>query len=550
MSRTAPGQLMPIRRTLLCAAWLQGLGGVAAAAALLAFGWGNDGLWFIGDAPRHLLTGVFMADLMRAVPADPLGFALAYYARYPLIVPLAYPPAFHVLEGLAFLALPPSPWVGKGLVLLATALLGLYTSLWGRRWLSPHAGWAGALVLVMPGVMTYANAVLLNLPAAALGMAVLYHQRRWREGAGRGHGVAAVVLSLACVFTYYPGLMSVLVALIWGRAAWSRRTLVALAVAMLLCLAMGPLLQHVVPAHVARNLPSFARLMQPDAWLFYPLALARLAGWPVLLLAGTGLALGLRSARWQREAGQLGCGLLVMLACLLPLPAFDERYAIPALPLLALAALLGPLAWAHGAEPRRTRETPKRWLPVLLLLATLLLSWQGPRPALVSGHQAVVRYLAAQGPADGLLFVGRQEANMGFYMRANEAALKMRLVLARQLLWTAEAGPGFQRQARTQAIDAAQILGRIRHQCGCRWVAWEVRNASYLQPEEKALRQLLDSDAFEHVASFTLQSPNTPRLDLFRAQFEPDAPPPADLRFPFFTDLVFRQVRPVELPAR
>ena len=76
----------------------------------------NDGLWLQGDAPRHAATGLFVLDLLRESPSSPLDFALSYYARYPIIVPMVYPPLFYALEAVAFEVMTPSAYVAKGLV--------------------------------------------------------------------------------------------------------------------------------------------------------------------------------------------------------------------------------------------------------------------------------------------------------------------------------------------------------------------------------------------------------------------------------------------------
>jgi hypothetical protein len=82
-------------------AW-QTAGLVLAVLAVAALNRQNDGLWFQGDAPRHAANGLFWWDLLRALPRDPVDYAVRYYARYPVIAPASYPPLFYILEGLAF----------------------------------------------------------------------------------------------------------------------------------------------------------------------------------------------------------------------------------------------------------------------------------------------------------------------------------------------------------------------------------------------------------------------------------------------------------------
>lgn len=161
----------------------------------------NDGLSFQGDAPRHAANGFFWGDFLASFPVDPLEFALHYYARYPVINPTAYPPVFYLLEGAAFSVLGASPFVAKGLVLAFALAAGLYATAWLRRWIAEEAGWGGALLLLQPGVISWSHAIMLNVPSMTMGLAALYHARRWLEAPSSRHIYATTVLGVLGVLT-------------------------------------------------------------------------------------------------------------------------------------------------------------------------------------------------------------------------------------------------------------------------------------------------------------------------------------------------------------
>src|SRR5262245_58709711 len=150
-------------------------------AYVAALHWNNDGLWFQGDAPRHAANGLFWKNFLLSGSLDPKGYALSYYARYPAINPTAYPPVFYILEATLFGVIRPSPYVAKGLVLVFALIAALYAIAWLRRWIAEEAGWGGGLILLLPGVVLWSHAIMLNVPALALGLAALYHARRWLE---------------------------------------------------------------------------------------------------------------------------------------------------------------------------------------------------------------------------------------------------------------------------------------------------------------------------------------------------------------------------------
>ena len=78
-----------------------GLAVLAILGVLIVLFWtaplGGEFSW--SDAPRHALNGVFIKDLVVAMPLKDLeGFAYGYYAKYPALTILFYPPLFYFLS--------------------------------------------------------------------------------------------------------------------------------------------------------------------------------------------------------------------------------------------------------------------------------------------------------------------------------------------------------------------------------------------------------------------------------------------------------------------
>ena len=70
----------------------------AIVALLFVTGAPIDDAFSWPDAPRHALNGAFLLDFLRDHPLhDPTGYAYNYYARYPALTILFYPPLFYVL---------------------------------------------------------------------------------------------------------------------------------------------------------------------------------------------------------------------------------------------------------------------------------------------------------------------------------------------------------------------------------------------------------------------------------------------------------------------
>ena len=72
---------------------------VLAVVALLFAGAPHGGAFYWSDAPRHALNGVFVKDLLLDLPLDdPAGYAYRYYAQYPALTILFYPPLFYAIS--------------------------------------------------------------------------------------------------------------------------------------------------------------------------------------------------------------------------------------------------------------------------------------------------------------------------------------------------------------------------------------------------------------------------------------------------------------------
>src|SRR5260370_24097496 len=113
---TAFGSLIP--RWHAGRSWLwQSAGVLAAFQYFLHMARDNNGLWYQGDSSIHGTNGLFWSDFLSNLPRSPAHFALSYYARFPSINPIGYPPFFYILEAIGYRLFGPSPFVGKAIVM-------------------------------------------------------------------------------------------------------------------------------------------------------------------------------------------------------------------------------------------------------------------------------------------------------------------------------------------------------------------------------------------------------------------------------------------------
>lgn len=539
----AAGRLPSTRATdpLESAAW-QGAGIAAAVAAIAALHWNNDGLWYQGDAPRHAANGLFIWDWLMSLPANPLSFALSYYARYPVIAPVAYPPLFYALEAVSFGLFGPSPYVAKALVLGFAALLGVYLMLWGRRWIAPMAGWAGVSVILLPGIVRYSNAVLLNVPGTAIGLAALYHLRGWIDTARPREASLFTLLTVLAILTYYPAALVLPVGAVWALGARRGALSPSIFVVPGLLLVAMLLLSSLTPVHLARHAPVPARLLNPRFWVYYYDQVSGLVSAPWLALASIGVLAALVGAKRRMELLFLWSGAATIVVCLVTLPSMSDRYALILTPLIVLSGFLAIAAGADRLGRWRRAGTAASIVVVLIWSGQAALRAAVPN---VTGVRDVAAYLREHAPADAVLYSGRHDGVFGFYVRAGDPDFARRVVLSNKLLYRYEQNEKFHWIETPHVSSPEDVAPLLQRECGCRWVAVELGGEHLLTVTEHHLRRALQGPAFERVRSFPAEGRGMTRIDLYRFLLPSQNGRTIDLSFPSFSARVFKDVEPI-----
>ena len=519
---------------------------VLALAAIAMLHGTGDGLWFQGDAPRHAMNGLFWWDLLRAAPRDPVEFVVQYYARFPALSPVTYPPLFYLIEGMAFAIAGPSPYVARVLVLCFAATACAYTMLWARRWIDPMAGWAGTALALTPAMVVWSNSVMLNVPALAVALGMLYHARRWIESSARRQLVLTMLFTVATVATYFQAESVLAIGgawVVWQRSdIRDRRQLRWMAAAGAVALLPVVVALALAPVQLARHLPPLSTLASARNWTYYWRALPELTGWGLLASAGLGLLVSFATPRWRREAVYLGLWIVMLLVAMSFLPARESRYVLLAAPALVMSAALGIVCitdrWTSGGA----------WMNTLVVVASLsamgLLATHTRVPT-VSGIRDVAAYLAVAAPNDAVLFDGDHSGVFVFYMRSLDPDFQRRTVLASKLLYAASNRRTFEVVEESYVASTDDVVTALRSRAGTRYVAFERGSIEHEVAGRRLLREALQRADFTLVRSFPVSAWDTRRIDLYRLEGTVTPILGVDLTFPSFSTRRFLQVRPI-----
>ena len=161
---------------------------LVAVLALLYWQSPRGGAFWWSDAARHALNSAFVADLLRDRPwQDPVGYAYHYYAQYPALTILFYPPLLYALTAPFYLLFGVSHEVALLVVFLHYFAFGLGCWRLARCWLAPLPALAFALLMVlMPEIALWGRQVMTEVPAYAFLVwslvAFVEHRRSGRIG--------------------------------------------------------------------------------------------------------------------------------------------------------------------------------------------------------------------------------------------------------------------------------------------------------------------------------------------------------------------------------
>lgn len=375
------------------------------------------------DEAHHAVTGLYFADLMTDLPlSHPVDYTYRYYARYPALGVVHWPPFFHICEGVMFLFGGRSATTARLTVLIFTALGLSYWFLLIRELVNPWAATFSALALgMLPFVVTYEQAVMLEIPCLALCIAATFYWVRFLGSNSRTAIVAFVTFFVLALLTKQQSVYLLpfcgLTLLSQRRSSplLSRKHLIyallsVIFVAFCYLLLLGPDLATI-----------HAEVVPKHDLLFYIRRLPVQLGWPMLILSVVGVV----TCYWWDQPRNSIVMLLWIIACYFTfsfLSAREDRYILNWIPPFVYFA-----SWPLAIAPSKV------WLRIgatVLVIGTLTCSWAGTRQhyPYLSGYSTMVRQIVnMEGDGEIILFDGHGAGNFIFNTRVSD--LRRRLVV-------------------------------------------------------------------------------------------------------------------------
>ena len=452
------------------------------------------------DEPDHAATGLYFHDLLLDHPlTHPVEYTYLYYAHYPSLGLIHWPPFFHFCEGIMFLLFKPSVVTARVTVLLF-ALLGLYFWL---RFVSEalHSPWIGALATLFlalaPGVFLYEKVVMLEVPSLAFCIAASYFWSRYlrmeESKAAYWFGIFAglsLVTKQNSIYLAPFCLLTIIASGKW-RLLLRRPTIIAVAICLFLA---GPFYVLAFRLHagtIGKDVLN-ASVSEVSRFTFYFLTLPDQLGWPLLVLSMLGIVT-YRLWDKDRNAKFMMFWIVASYLTLTFVGVKAPRYAIYWIPPFIYFAV-APLSALRG------------WLRVSasivmtgLLATTISSSWVYQRPY-ISGYAASARRITELTKSGFILFDGDLPANFIFFVRRYDPG--HRFFVLRKALYTGQIMPQY---GSVELLHTERDLNDLITRYGIRFVVVSEKTPLVFSVQA-TLRKLLSSDQFRFVERFTVDT--------------------------------------------
>jgi hypothetical protein len=453
------------------------------------------------DEAQHAVTGLFVADVIHDLPIrHPVQYAYRYYAQYPAVAILHWPPLFYVFEGLSFLLFGPSVVSARLTVILFTVVLLYQWFLLVEELQDSYTACICTAVLgLLPMMLMFEKTIMLEIPSLALGVAAIRHWIRYLEE-GRKTSLYAFGLWLAAallckqtsVYLLVFCLLTLLLTKKWDRVF--RPTM--LVVAGLVAVLAGPFLVLMLLLQgnaVANDLGSH-RMSGFERVSYYIRTLPAAFSPPLFGLAILGLLL---AWQWNKrgQAEMMLCWIVAGYGTFSFFGQKEARFAIYWFPPLVYFAV--GLLTQFFQRPRM--RVAMRGVAALLVAMVALPAWSQQRPY-ISGYKDVAAQLVNQYHAGIVLFDGRVPGNFVFYMRALDP--KRHFVVLRKSLYADDIRPAASSE---ELLHNREDLADFFRRDGVRFVVVS-ESAPIRFGVQRILREQLQSDQFQLLGSFPITS--------------------------------------------
>jgi hypothetical protein len=400
--------------------------------------------WYT-DASRHAMDGVFYSDFIREMPVtNPYGYAVRYFAKYPALGLIHYPPLFGVVEAGFYLILGISPITAR-LTVVFFALIAvlmwyqLINLIYGRE----IAFFSSALFITTPFVVFWSREVMLEMPALALIISSVYFFYNYFELNKSSHAyylalsLAGSILTkqtavfLIPLFVLYLTVRKKHLQLLKREALISLLLLTCLLIPLaVFTIKFGKVSLDISLGGLGAEVTGYPRWSWAN-WLYYIRALPAILTLPVLALGFTYPIYVLlnKGAHFKEDL----FFILWLITCYVLFSYFsikEPRYIFFMVPPFCLLATL--LISILRLQFKKVEVSAIVLLSLFVFQFTLAYAQDKPY---ISGYEEAARYVTHHSKGEVIFFDGRHDGNFIFHLRRHDLEKTMLVLRGDKILY-------------------------------------------------------------------------------------------------------------------
>ncbi|MGZ4890521.1 MAG: ArnT family glycosyltransferase [Candidatus Angelobacter sp.] len=472
---------------------------------------------FNTDETIHASTGLYFADFLRDLPlGHPLEYTFRYYAQYPALGVLHWPPIFHMFEGLAFFLFGSTVVVARATILMF-ALLGIYFQFRLVEYVENKlaAVIASLLFAFLPLSLLFEKVVMLEIPALSLSIGAIYFWIRYLKEERKADIYRFAFFACAALLTKQT--VAFLIPVCVLAAVLTKRVQIFLQkttwyVAAVCGAVLSPYylaMSHFHGAALAKSVEASHPVTLLHRATFYWAALPGQMTWVVLALSMLGIVTYCARKEWEKLAFAMAW-ILGCYVTLTPIGHQEPRFIIYWLPAWAWLGAV-PFTVSLGQSVARTIQTAAA---IVLLSAQALWALSYQRPY-VGGYGSAARGLVSMAKSGYVLFDGPLPGNFIFFVRASDPS--RRIGVLRKALYVTMISKD---EGSEELVHGFEGIRNVLAADGVRYIV-VAENAPTLFPVQHTLRDLLHSDhQFRLRAVFPVRGCDPMRPDTFLAIYE------------------------------
>jgi hypothetical protein len=386
-------------------------------------------LFYNNDETRHAFTGVFIHDLIRDLPLNPLQYTYEYYAQYPALGIIQWPPFFYFVESIFYFVFGISAVSGR-MAILFFALIGIifWYKLVLKIYNKKKAFFSSILLLTCQPILLFSKVIMLEIPALTLSIVSIYYFISYIiDNKKKDVYMCLIFLALSTLTkqsAIFPMLLFFIYLIIHNKFNIVFRKDVILSGCIFAVLTIPYYIYASSFGSMSKSVFSgsdsqVGRLYHLDTYMYYIKTLPGQVGWIILILFFFSILQIIKKNKIKKNSLPI-VWILVCYAVFTAISDKDPRYIIYWIPPIVLLAV----CFIDSITFKSRQIALTTFLLVIISISQVVYASRYEKPY-ICGYEKAAKYILNKTDNGIAFFNGYLDANLIFHIRKHDVDRKL-----------------------------------------------------------------------------------------------------------------------------